>query len=158
MRSRSGNPGAADFYIPFLSALHELCDGTVEIFAGWVARWPVSLGAFLADASTSPPRPDACKGWPVEHAGHSVLEGHETARPMHVVEQIQHKAALLDYLYRENPRRRFLLAGHSVGAYICVEVSSRTRPQGHQARPAAAMDLTKGGSAPAGEGDTTHSC
>jgi len=32
----AGNPGAADFYIPFLSALHEHCDGNIEFIAGMI--------------------------------------------------------------------------------------------------------------------------
>ena len=51
-----------------------------------------------------------------------MLQGHPPAQPMHVIEQIKHKAEFLTELHREDPRRRFVLAGHSVGAYICVEV------------------------------------
>ena len=88
----TGNPGAADFYIPFLSALHTLTRGQIEIVA-------------------------------VEHAGHSVLEASEMEPPgpMHVVEQIHHKVAFLTKLHAEDRRRRFILAGHSVGAYICTQ-------------------------------------
>lgn len=61
----------------------------------------------------------------VEHAGHSVLPGYRHASPMHVTEQVQHKVDFLTVLHQENPHRRFVLAGHSVGAWICVEVSDK---------------------------------
>lgn len=52
-----------------------------------------------------------------------MLPGYCHASPMHVTEQVQHKVDFLTALHQENPQRRFVLAGHSVGAWICVEVS-----------------------------------
>lgn len=59
----------------------------------------------------------------VEHAGHTSARK-ETVL-FNLEDQVQHKVAVLDRLIEENPNTRFILGGHSVGAYICLQLLKR---------------------------------
>ena len=57
----------------------------------------------------------------LSHAGHAKgLNNH--GRRFSVTEQVQHKADYLADRMEKDPKRRFVLMGHSVGAYICLEL------------------------------------
>ena len=57
----------------------------------------------------------------VEHAGHSHGDHHD-GRLNNMNTQIAHKIAALLQIREQHPQAQFVLAGHSVGAYICLEV------------------------------------
>lgn len=106
-----GNPGVADYYIEFLNEVHGLSDGQIEVFcvghAGHcnydqAACWHRSNVSF-ATIATLP-------------------AGYQIPRPYTMAEQVQHKANYIKQLHAQNPKRRFMLAGHSVGAYISLQV------------------------------------
>ncbi|KAL6073325.1 hypothetical protein QOT17_004982 [Balamuthia mandrillaris] len=86
-----GNPGVIDFYVDFLEALHQHCDGRFPIYG-------------------------------VSHAGHSSSGDLNNGAVYSLQEQIQHKIHFLDGL---RGKRRLVLMGHSLGAYICLQVAKR---------------------------------
>eukprot|EP01006_Ploeotia_vitrea_P019945 TRINITY_DN52200_c0_g1_i2.p2 TRINITY_DN52200_c0_g1~~TRINITY_DN52200_c0_g1_i2.p2 ORF type:complete len:273 (-),score=122.65 TRINITY_DN52200_c0_g1_i2:156-974(-) len=57
----------------------------------------------------------------IAHAGHS-YGNHNKGRVFDLQEQIQHKIAYVRRVIDDDPSVRIFLAGHSVGAHICVEV------------------------------------
>ncbi|KAI9146556.1 hypothetical protein BKA69DRAFT_37283 [Paraphysoderma sedebokerense] len=57
----------------------------------------------------------------VEHLGHSLGE-HNTDNLYNLQDQIRHKMHLLDFFAARYPSAQIYLAGHSVGAYICVQL------------------------------------
>ncbi|KAL1921138.1 uncharacterized protein VTP21DRAFT_10854 [Calcarisporiella thermophila] len=90
-----GNPGLVDYYEPFFNVLYDAFDGHVEIVG-------------------------------VSHLGHSPGPHNPPShhdRVYSLAEQIQHKVRCLDELIATRPKgTRFVLIGHSVGAYISGEV------------------------------------
>ncbi|KAF9273321.1 hypothetical protein BGZ68_001608 [Mortierella alpina] len=88
-----GNPGLIDYYTPFLQTVHDTCQGRIDIFGA-------------------------------SHLGHSA--GSHVADPSRLYsleEQVENKIAILDRL-RETypPGTRFILAGHSMGAWLALRV------------------------------------
>ncbi|KAG9327704.1 hypothetical protein KVV02_006408 [Mortierella alpina] len=94
-----GNPGLIDYYTPFLQTVHDTCQGSIDIFGA-------------------------------SHLGHSA-GSHVTdpSRLYSLEEQVQNKIAILDRL-RETypPGTRFILAGHSMGAWLALRVL-KARPK-----------------------------
>ncbi|KAI1314468.1 hypothetical protein EDD11_002131 [Mortierella claussenii] len=88
-----GNPGIIDYYTPFLQTVHDTCQGRIDIFGA-------------------------------SHPGHS-WGPHVTdpSRLYSIEEQVENKIAILDKL-REMypPGTRFVLAGHSMGAWLAMRV------------------------------------
>lgn len=60
----------------------------------------------------------------IEHAGHSPGD-HNDGSFFDIEDQIEHKISLLDHLKQTSPDSHFVLAGHSVGAYICLQILKR---------------------------------
>ncbi len=56
----------------------------------------------------------------IGHSGHS--RASYTERPHTLAEQVAHKLDLVRHFIRDNPQARVVLAGHSVGAYIALEL------------------------------------
>lgn len=95
-----GNPGVVGFYEHFLSRLYTELGGSVSV-------------------------------WAVGHAGHCLPDG---GRDQHSDElqidtlsgQIDHKRAFISRYI--SPLTQVFLVGHSIGAYMCVHLSSEARP------------------------------
>ncbi|CAO3699892.1 unnamed protein product [Rhizopus stolonifer] len=91
-----GNPGLVEYYTPFFQSIYEKL------------QYP-HLGIIG-----------------VSHKGHSVNYHADTVRDKTLYsleDQIQHKVECLDTLIEENgPETKFILIGHSIGAYISAEV------------------------------------
>jgi hypothetical protein len=86
-----GNPGACDFYAPFAERVHELSGRRICV---------VIAG----------------------HASHSSRTAEKNgARLLNLREQVAHKNATLLHLAASSPGSAFVLAGHSVGAYMALE-------------------------------------
>ncbi|CAG8469360.1 12820_t:CDS:2 [Ambispora gerdemannii] len=95
-----GNPGAIDYYIPFLSTIYEEHEKKIEIVG-------------------------------VSHLGHSHGPHHDSLIKLwSLQDQINHKIKFFDILCEkfaidEGDKKiypRFILCGHSMGAYICSQV------------------------------------
>jgi pimeloyl-ACP methyl ester carboxylesterase len=84
-----GNPGAVQFYLPYLEELYKLSNHSMHIY---------------------------CIG----HASHST----ETASELryNLQQQTEQKIQYARYLLEQYPTSQIILAGHSVGAHICLEV------------------------------------
>jgi hypothetical protein len=92
----SGNPGVVDFYIPFLSAIYEKLTSTNV--------------AILARA----------------HLGHApqILE-HSRRPPSHgLTVQIESSIEILDSILYNYTKTRVVVIGHSVGAWISLQVGN----------------------------------
>ena len=57
----------------------------------------------------------------VSHLGHSVGSALRRGERYHLLDQIQHKVAVLAHLGHQFPQAQFVVAGHSVGAHCMVE-------------------------------------
>jgi pimeloyl-ACP methyl ester carboxylesterase len=90
-----GNPGAVEFYSAFLGRMHERS---------------VQCGV---------PLRIVCVG----HASHSKRVACSSA--FSLADQIQHKVSFVQMLLESNPRTSVILAGHSVGAHMVLEVAKR---------------------------------
>ncbi|KAK9762647.1 hypothetical protein K7432_011427 [Basidiobolus ranarum] len=88
-----GNPGVIEFYTPFLNTIYTELNEEIEI-----------VGA--------------------SHLGHSKGEHDTTLGKVYSLdEQILHKVECLDILHRSYPKNtRFILVGHSIGAFICEKI------------------------------------
>lgn len=89
-----GNPGLAHFYTPFLSELHVKCDGDLAIVA------KAQIGHTPGYEAPSRDFDASCS-----------LEA-----------QIESALELVDAVGSTYPEAQVVLAGHSVGAYICLQV------------------------------------
>ncbi|CAG8590386.1 5258_t:CDS:2 [Ambispora leptoticha] len=89
-----GNPGLIDYYIPFLTTIYD------EFRRGDI----VIVG--------------------VSHLGHShtLLNSNIDPKFYTLQDQIEHKIKCFDKLREMFSTRKFILCGHSIGAYICSEV------------------------------------
>ncbi|KAI8140156.1 hypothetical protein BJV82DRAFT_562960 [Fennellomyces sp. T-0311] len=96
-----GNPGLVEYYRDFLEEIHQNASPSLEIFA------VSNLGMSITPAS-------------------NIRDG-DTNGLFSLQEQIDHKVECFDILRRENntPETEFILMGHSIGAYISVEVLKR---------------------------------
>jgi dienelactone hydrolase len=101
-----GNPGAVDFYSTFASTLQKL-----------------SASAAAAQSSSSPSPEVAVVT--VGHASHSSRTATRTR--FDLAQQVSHKASVVAHLLSLEPGARLVLVGHSVGAYMALEVA-RTLP------------------------------
>jgi dienelactone hydrolase len=101
-----GNPGAVDFYSTFASTLQKL-----------------SASAAAAQ-SLSSPSPEVAVVT-VGHASHSSRTATRTR--FDLAQQVSHKASVVAHLLSLEPGARLVLVGHSVGAYMALEVA-RTLP------------------------------
>ncbi|KAJ3191282.1 hypothetical protein HK101_007911 [Irineochytrium annulatum] len=92
-----GNPGVIQYYDAFMRHIWSLCKGRIEVVG-------------------------------VQHPGHSASL-RPTRSPLSLAEQVKHKVAVMDMLREKYPRANttFFLAGHSIGAYMCLQVL-RHRP------------------------------
>ncbi|KAI8049047.1 hypothetical protein BDF22DRAFT_658004 [Syncephalis plumigaleata] len=87
-----GNPGVIDYYTQFLSTVHELMHYQIDIVG-------------------------------VSHPGHTTVTGDVDEHQRSLSYQIEHKIACLDRLRETYPTNtQFVLAGHSVGSYIALQV------------------------------------
>ncbi|KAI8379012.1 hypothetical protein BD560DRAFT_389287 [Blakeslea trispora] len=88
-----GNPGLVEYYTSFLEGIYSsVASPSLEIIA-------------------------------VSHKGHVVNYNKDEKRVYSLRDQIQHKIDCLDLLTKENePDTHFVLMGHSIGAYISVDV------------------------------------
>ncbi|KAF9916025.1 hypothetical protein BX616_004782 [Lobosporangium transversale] len=88
-----GNPGVIDYYTPFLQTVHDTCEGKIDIFGA-------------------------------SHLGHS-WGSHitDTSKLYSLEEQVENKIAIVDQLRKIYPAgTRFILAGHSMGAWLALRV------------------------------------
>jgi dienelactone hydrolase len=104
-----GNPGAVDFYSTFASTLQKLS---------------ASAAAAAAQSSSSPSSPEVAVVT-VGHASHSSRTATRTR--FDLAQQVSHKASVVAHLLSLEPGARLVLVGHSVGAYMALEVA-RTLP------------------------------
>lgn len=104
-----GNPGCVNFYHDYAEHLHRCAAGKMNIVV--VGH----LGTLLAPCCASRLR----------SSGHSVSS--QTTERHSLVDQVNHKTEFVAHLMKQHPDARFVLAGHSVGAYICTEIM-RTLP------------------------------
>ena len=89
-----GNPGSASFYLDFAASLSSASSGSL----------PITI---------------------VSHASHSSgCTGSAGAVPRYydLAQQVRHKVSVAQALLQRHPQRRLILAGHSVGAHMCLEV------------------------------------
>ncbi|KAG0303419.1 hypothetical protein BGZ98_006678 [Dissophora globulifera] len=88
-----GNPGLIDYYIAFLQTVHDTCEGKIDIFGA-------------------------------SHLGHTA--GSHVADPSRLYsleEQVENKIAIVDRLREIYPAdTKFILAGHSMGAWLALRV------------------------------------
>ncbi|KAI8907410.1 hypothetical protein EDD86DRAFT_219455 [Gorgonomyces haynaldii] len=61
----------------------------------------------------------------ISQAGH---DHRPTKHPLTLEQQIQHKIAMVDILYAKHPELPLIIAGHSLGSYMSLEILHR-RPQ-----------------------------
>ncbi|KAF9979376.1 hypothetical protein BGZ73_000070 [Actinomortierella ambigua] len=96
-----GNPGLIDYYIPFLQTVHDTCQGPLDIFGA-------------------------------SHLGHtSGAHVKDPSRLYTLQEQVDNKIAIFDALRARYPSNtRFIIAGHSMGAWLSLQVL-KARPN-HQ--------------------------
>ncbi|KAG0371022.1 hypothetical protein BGZ54_001376 [Gamsiella multidivaricata] len=88
-----GNPGLIDYYTPFLQTVHDTCQGKIDIFGA--SHLGHSAGAHVTDPS----------------------------RMYALEEQVESKIAIMDRLQEMYPAgTRFILAGHSMGAWLALRV------------------------------------
>jgi pimeloyl-ACP methyl ester carboxylesterase len=102
-----GNPGAVDFYCTFASTLQKL-----------------SASASAAQSSSSPSPEVAVVT--VGHASHSSRTATRTR--FDLAQQVSHKASVVAHLLSLEPGARLVLVGHSVGAYMALEVARSLPP------------------------------
>lgn len=88
-----GNPGCVDFYIPYMTMVHELSRQTTNPFVC------VTVG----------------------HASHSVRTA--STERFNLQQQVQHKINVINYFLEHEPNAYVILAGHSVGSYMALEVA-----------------------------------
>ncbi|KAI1774471.1 hypothetical protein F4818DRAFT_83948 [Hypoxylon cercidicola] len=106
----SGNPGLMDYYEPFLSTLRSLLDGVASLEHTRFHIYGQDLAGFRDE-------------------DHEPFTRHR--KPYDVEYQIQHSLATLERLRIESgprsgsPYDEVLLIGHSVGAYIALELFHR---------------------------------
>ncbi|ORX88166.1 alpha/beta-hydrolase [Basidiobolus meristosporus CBS 931.73] len=88
-----GNPGVVEFYTPFLNTIYSELNEKIDIVG-------------------------------VSHLGHSKGEHDNSDGKVYSLdEQIAHKIDCLDMLHKRYPKNtRFILVGHSIGAFICEKV------------------------------------
>ncbi|KAI9496891.1 hypothetical protein BDB00DRAFT_807703 [Zychaea mexicana] len=100
-----GNPGLVEYYTDFLEEIHQNASLPLEIFA-------VSNLGMIATTTTTTANNNKDDGL------------------FSLQEQIDHKIACFDILYKESPdNTEFALMGHSIGAYIAVEVLKKRHSQ-----------------------------
>ncbi|KAF9403733.1 hypothetical protein BGX21_011134 [Mortierella sp. AD011] len=88
-----GNPGLIDYYIPFLQTVHDTCQEKIDIFG-------------------------ACH---LGHSGGSHIT--DPSRMYSLDEQVASKIAIVDRLREMYPAgTRFILAGHSMGSWLALQV------------------------------------
>ncbi|KAI9596005.1 hypothetical protein BDF19DRAFT_439335 [Syncephalis fuscata] len=87
-----GNPGVIDYYTAFLDTVHQMLGNQLDIVG-------------------------------VSHPGHTTTTGSVSPDHTSLSAQIKHKIACLDRLrITYPPGTQFVLAGHSVGSYIALQV------------------------------------
>jgi len=88
-----GNPGCAQFYIPFVQKLHTQLDGGAHVHT-------------------------------LSYAGHE-LDGSNGGTVYPLSCQAPHKLAFVEELQRDHTDAEFVLFGHSLGAWVALEVCLR---------------------------------
>ncbi|KAF8977032.1 hypothetical protein BGZ46_007706 [Entomortierella lignicola] len=88
-----GNPGLIDYYVPFLQTVHDTCQGKIDIFGA-------------------------------SHLGHSAgSHVTDTSKLFTLEDQVENKIAIVDKLREMYPvGTRFILAGHSMGTWLALQV------------------------------------
>ncbi len=94
-----GNPGCAQFYIPFVHKLHTQLNGGAHVHT-------------------------------LSYAGHE-LDGSNCGTVYPLSCQAPHKLAFVEQLKRDQPDAEFVLFGHSVGAWVSLEVQHRSHQLAH---------------------------
>ncbi|KAI3653599.1 hypothetical protein MP228_001546 [Amoeboaphelidium protococcarum] len=104
-----GNPGVIDFYDQFLQSIHQKCDQRLNVIGVQHAKH--TKESFIEQY----PLVHSVKFNESEELRQTGLFG--------LQDQINHQLAILDHLVAEEYKdARIILAGHSVGAYICTEI------------------------------------
>jgi hypothetical protein len=119
-----GNPGLVSYYENFLRGIWELSSGQVVCFG-----------------VEHPGHQDLLH--PHQNSGHNINDhrhqkrqqqqqqqrqvyNHEIGKPLTLKEQCRHKIHVLDYLVQRYPNAKIIMAGHSIGAYMAVQVRIAT--------------------------------
>ncbi|KAG2215264.1 hypothetical protein INT45_003614 [Circinella minor] len=100
-----GNPGLVEYYTDFLEEIHRNVTFPLEIFA------VSNLGMTITTPATTK------------------FGATKENKLFSLQDQINHKIACFDILRQENPDIEFILMGHSIGAYISVEVLKKRHTQ-----------------------------
>ncbi|KAI9275965.1 hypothetical protein BDA99DRAFT_431178 [Phascolomyces articulosus] len=98
-----GNPGLVEYYTDFLEEIHHNVPFPLEIFG------VSNLGMNITTPAST--------------------KGTTSGKLYSLQDQIDHKIACFDILCQENPDTEFILMGHSIGAYISVEVLKKRHTQ-----------------------------
>lgn len=89
-----GNPGVVDFYADYCRELHRKLDEATVVYT-------------------------------VGHAGHSISSQTTStsgSRIFNLSEQLAHKLSAINFLQKRHPSAKFTLVGHSIGAWMCIEL------------------------------------
>lgn len=120
-----GNPGVAEYYIETMREMHRVAKGAMHIYCiGHVGQGFIvdntklqlkPMGSdVLSNFDLDDPVGTQVPEWLTYPYGEGALYG--------LREQVSHKMSVLSILRRKHPHSRFVLAGHSVGAFICLEM------------------------------------
>ncbi|KAF2434699.1 hypothetical protein EJ08DRAFT_549946, partial [Tothia fuscella] len=122
----TGNPGLIEYYRAFLNHLHTTLTTSSNLAANFNIIGKSLIGFELSNSQSSNQR----ASWQKE-------AGLNHAPPFSLAEVID--AAERNVIDAEGEGDRLILVGHSVGAYICLEIAQR-----HRRRLEGGMDLREG--------------
>jgi len=118
-----GNPGVAEFYIDMMQTLHELSQRRLHIYCvGHAGQGLIINDSTLGTSDDLPPfdfdRPVLDKNITATYSN-----PFKPGQLYNLRKQIMHKLEALNQIRKLHPRASgFLIAGHSVGAHISLEV------------------------------------
>ena len=122
-----GNPGGAAFYRDFLKSLAMVSGQMMTIVcvshAGHTVETATARWAITRTGEAPPESAGASSGDPMT-AGWWPGEAATPLAPPSLAEQSKHKAAFLADLLASDPTLRFILAGHSIGAWVAKDVAA----------------------------------
>ncbi|KAA0146384.1 hypothetical protein FNF31_07801 [Cafeteria roenbergensis] len=122
-----GNPGGAAFYRDFLKSLAMVSGQMMTIVcvshAGHTVETATARWAITRTGEAPPESAGASSGDPMT-TGWWPGEAATPLAPPSLAEQSKHKAAFLADLLASDPTLRFILAGHSIGAWVAKDVAA----------------------------------